>query len=140
MVMVATIFSKTPITMVTECQTIWTNALMELNIGLNSRQITMAMDAAIRQHGLQISGRGTFGGSSYWMRAEDDVDMGQATRDLREAGVLIEPGAPFFMGPDRPRNFYRLAYSSIPTGRIADGIATLAQVVSGQNETGSKRR
>lgn len=99
-----------------------------------------AMDAAIRQHGLQISGRGTFGGSSYWMRAEDDVDMGQATGDLREAGVLIEPGAPFFMGPDRPRNFYRLAYSSIPTGRIADGIATLAQVVSGQNETGSKRR
>jgi len=41
--------------------------------------------------------------------------------------VLIEPGKPFFYGTDRPRNFYRLAYSSVPADRIAPGIERLAR-------------
>ena len=45
---------------------------------------------------------------------------------LAAQGVLIEPGHPFFAGPDAPRHFYRLAYSSIPAARIPEGVALIA--------------
>ena len=84
------------------------------------------METALADHGLEVAGRGAFGGSSIWMRAPDGVDTARLDARLRARGVLIEPGAPFFHGPDRPREFYRLAYSSISAERIPDGIAALA--------------
>ena len=87
------------------------------------------MEAALAQHGLTVAGRGLHGGSSIWMRAREGVDMGTIAMDLRGQGVLIEPGASFFHGDARPRNYYRLAYSSIPSGQIAPGIALLARAL-----------
>lgn len=89
------------------------------------------MEDALAQHGLQVEGRGVFGGSSIWMRAGPRVDIGQLAERLRPQGVLIEPGLPFFHRADPPRNYYRLAYSSIPAERIAPGIAILAQGLAG---------
>ncbi|MBZ0123306.1 MAG: PLP-dependent aminotransferase family protein, partial [Roseovarius sp.] len=85
-----------------------------------------AMEAALAEHGLGVEGRGVFGGSSIWMRAKAGVDTGELDARLRARGVLIEPGRPFFHAAQAPRNYYRLAYSSIPAGRIGDGIAILA--------------
>ncbi|WP_272001686.1 MocR-like pyridoxine biosynthesis transcription factor PdxR [Roseovarius sp. ZX-A-9] len=89
------------------------------------------MEAALAEHGLRIAGRGVFGGSSIWMRAPDGVDMTEVNERLRMHGVLIEPGAPFFHDPDRARNFYRLAYSSIHADRIAAGVALIASELEG---------
>lgn len=83
------------------------------------------MDEAIAQNGLTVAGSGAFGGSSFWMRAPDHVDTERLAESLRDQSVLIEPGAPFFAGESRPQNFYRLAYSSIPSERIAEGIARI---------------
>tara|TARA_R110002167_G_scaffold366427_1_gene596648 strand:- start:26804 stop:28279 length:1476 start_codon:yes stop_codon:yes gene_type:complete len=88
------------------------------------------MDAALRTHGLTVAGHGTYGGSSVWLRAPDGVDTTTLALSLRAHGVLIEPGAPFFAGPTPPENFFRLAYSSIPTARIPDGIALIAKAIS----------
>ena len=85
------------------------------------------MEDALASHGLGVAGRGVFGGSSIWMRAHEDVDAAELDQRLRARDVLIEPGHPFFQGPERPRNYYRLAYSSIQSERIPDGIALLAQ-------------
>ena len=85
------------------------------------------MEDALSAHGLGVEGRGVFGGSSIWMRAPEGVDTGELDRRLRARGVLIEPGGPFFGSEDAPRNYYRLAYSSIPSERIPDGIAILAE-------------
>lgn len=84
------------------------------------------MEEAIAAQGLTIAGRDGLGGSSFWMEAPVGVDTEQLTADLRARGVLIEPGAPFFDGPERPRHYYRLAYSSISRGAIPEGIARLA--------------
>ena len=81
------------------------------------------MEEALSEHGLDVAGRGVFGGSSIWMEAPAHIDMGALDMRLRKRGVLVEPGAPFFHGSRRPRNFYRLAYSSIPSERIPTGIA-----------------
>ncbi|MFY9239361.1 MAG: PLP-dependent aminotransferase family protein [Roseovarius sp.] len=85
------------------------------------------MEQAVSDLGLTVAGRGVHGGSSIWMRAPDGADMEALGRRLAAFGVLIEPGAPFFHGANPPRNFYRLAYSSIPQERIPEGLAILAR-------------
>jgi GntR family transcriptional regulator/MocR family aminotransferase len=89
------------------------------------------MEAALAREGLGIAGRGVFGGSSIWMSAPEGVDTAVLAQRLRAQGVLIEPGAPFFHAAARPRNFYRLAYSSIPEDRIPEGVARLARALRG---------
>ncbi|MEQ6202053.1 PLP-dependent aminotransferase family protein [Sulfitobacter sp. HNIBRBA2951] len=84
------------------------------------------MEQTIDQHGLTVAGQGAHGGSSFWMRAPEDVDTHTLSNRLRSKGVLIEPGHSFFGGTEPPRNFYRLGYSSIPTNRIAGGMQALA--------------
>ncbi len=88
------------------------------------------MEQALSTYGLKIAGQGAYGGSSFWMQAERGVDTDAVARRLQAQGVLIEPGRPFFSGTDRPENFYRLAYSSIPSSRIADGIALVAKTMA----------
>lgn len=88
------------------------------------RQIT---EEAIAQHGLTIAGRGVFGGSSLWMQAPEQTDTADLATALQDDSVLIEPGAHFFHAANRPRHFFRLAYSSIPAARIPDGIARIAR-------------
>jgi GntR family transcriptional regulator / MocR family aminotransferase len=84
------------------------------------------MDDAITAEGLEIAGRGAFGGSSFWMRAPEGVDTDRLALDLRAKGVLIEPGRIFFDPSTAPRNYYRLAYSSIAQTRIPEGIAHIS--------------
>ncbi len=87
------------------------------------------MEQAIAKHGLDIAGRGVFGGSSFWMRAPSGVNTQVLADELKKDGVLIEPGMAFFTPPASPQNYYRLAYSSIPSERIADGISLIAQAI-----------
>lgn len=92
------------------------------------RRQTMA--EAIRAGGLDVAGQGGFGGSSFWMRAPHGADTEVLATRLRAEGVLIEPGRVFFDPSDAPRNFYRLAYSSIPQARIGEGIARIAAAIA----------
>ena len=89
------------------------------------------MAEAIAQHGLTIAGGGS-GGSSFWMRAPKGVDTKILAKALEAEGVLIEPGAAFFPEINRPQEFYRLAYSSIPEARIPDGIQRIAAAIRAQ--------
>ncbi|MDJ0627662.1 MAG: PLP-dependent aminotransferase family protein [Rhodobacter sp.] len=87
-----------------------------------------AMAEAIAAHQLQPAAE-TFGGSSFWMRAPDAVDTSELAGRLRDKGVLIDPGAVFFAPEERNTSFYRLAYSSIPSDRIFEGIARVATAI-----------
>lgn len=98
-----------------------------------------AMDRAIEAHGLTIAGQGAFGGSSFWMRTPDGIDSDGLAQALRRTGVLIDPGRPFFARPDDGARHYRLAYSSIPAGRIDAGIARIAEVLHGTAPHSSPR-
>ncbi|MCR9088234.1 MAG: PLP-dependent aminotransferase family protein [Rhodobacteraceae bacterium] len=94
------------------------------------RRRRAVMEQAIARHGLTIAGRDSLGGSSLWMTAPEGCDTAELAARLRSDGVLIEPGKVFFAGPERPRHFYRLAYSSIPEQRIEPGIARIAKALS----------
>jgi GntR family transcriptional regulator/MocR family aminotransferase len=93
------------------------------------RKRRQAMEEAISLHGLMVAGQGGFGGSSFWMEAAAQVDTEVLAMRLRGEGVLIEPGRVFFEPGTEQRNFYRLAYSSIPLGKIPDGIALVARAM-----------
>lgn len=88
------------------------------------------MNRAIDETGLTLSGRGVFGGSAFWMEAPHGIDTTELAERLLEKSVLIEPGAPFFRGPSQPRNYYRIAYSSIPANRITTGISLIGQEIA----------
>ena len=88
------------------------------------------MEKAISDCGLQIAGTGSFGGSSFWMQAPEGVDTADLAQTLRGRGVLIEPGRAFFDRAEGNRRFYRLAYSSIPSARIAEGIERIAAALA----------
>tara|TARA_R110002049_G_scaffold117332_3_gene270674 strand:+ start:68815 stop:70278 length:1464 start_codon:yes stop_codon:yes gene_type:complete len=88
------------------------------------------MEAALDAHGLCISGRGDYGGSSFWMRAPAHIDTQDLAQRLHASGVLIEPGRVFFSGADKPSNYYRLAYTSIPSARIPEGVAMIAREIA----------
>ena len=88
------------------------------------------IEQAVDSAGLGLAGLGTFGGSSLWMRAPEDVDTTDLARRLAAKSVLIEAGAPFFSGPNAPRNYYRLAYSSINRSRIPEGVNIIAETLS----------
>jgi GntR family transcriptional regulator/MocR family aminotransferase len=94
------------------------------------------MEDAIMQHGLQIAGQGAHGGSSYWMRAPEEIDTQILATRLRNVGVLIEPGHSFFAGDAQPKNFYRLGYSSIPSSRISDGIKIISTEITAMSGSG----
>jgi GntR family transcriptional regulator/MocR family aminotransferase len=103
--------------------------IRKLGRAYGTRRAVMA--EAIAAHGLAFAGAPDDGGSSLWMRAPNPVDTSDLALRLREKGVLIEAGAPFFGDPATPRRFYRLAYSSIPAERIPDGIALIAHALRG---------
>ncbi len=94
---------------------------------LNDRRVIM--EHAIGKYGLTIAGKGTYGGSSFWMQAPDHVDCEDLAKRLSKVGVLIEPGTAFFAGESPPRNYYRLAYSSIAQARIDPGVAEIAKAI-----------
>lgn len=89
-----------------------------------------AMGEALAQHGLAPLNADVNGGTSFWLKAAPGQDMAEVAERLAKRSVLIEPGAAFFAGNAPPANYYRLAYSSIPLGRIAEGVAIIAEELS----------
>ncbi|MCO4848043.1 MAG: PLP-dependent aminotransferase family protein [Yoonia sp.] len=87
------------------------------------------IDAALSAEGLAVAGQGSYGGSSVWLRGPDGLDTTALAERLRDKGVLIEPGAPFFAGPTPPTEYFRLAYSSIPSSRIPEGVSIIAKEI-----------
>lgn len=79
-------------------------------------------EAAMAEFGLEIAGKGAFGGSSFWMKTPKGRNATDLARDVAAQSVLIEPGRPFFTSAPKDDRHYRLAYSSIPETRIRDGI------------------
>jgi GntR family transcriptional regulator/MocR family aminotransferase len=88
------------------------------------------MQEALDANGLTVAGKGVHGGSSFWMQAPEGVDTDVLSRALRERDVLIEPGHAFFADDTPQTRYYRLAYSSIPSARIPEGIDRIAEAMA----------
>ena len=98
-------------------------------IGKTYQKRREVMDNALKENGLEIAGRGVFGGSSFWMRAPENVATLDLKRALKEKDVLIETGHPYFAAGAGIKNYYRLAYSSISQELIPEGVRRISQEI-----------
>lgn len=90
------------------------------------------MTRSLEREGIEISNAASFGGTNFWIKGPDGLDSVQFAHELRDDGVLVEPGAPFFENHREPIQFLRLAYSSIPSDRIEEGVKRIATRLSPQ--------
>lgn len=87
------------------------------------------MGEALNRHLPEASRVPSFGGTSFWVKGPPRLDSEELARAAAMRGVLIEPGRIAFGAPDGPRNFYRLAFSSIEESKIEPGIRILSDLV-----------
>lgn len=86
----------------------------------------------LEQHRLTPAFPDADGGASLWLRGPEGLDGTALATQLREDGVLIEPGAAFYASTTPPRHFIRLGFSTIPTARIPEGVARIAARIAQQ--------
>ncbi|WP_025899477.1 PLP-dependent aminotransferase family protein [Sneathiella glossodoripedis] len=70
--------------------------------------------------------------TSVWLQGPAKLDADQLAIKARDQGLLIEPGSPHFMKPEKNRNFMRLGFSSIATDQIRPGLELLARLMEEQ--------
>ena len=87
------------------------------------------MGEALNRHLPDASRVPSFGGTSFWVKGPQRLDSEDMARQAAARGVLIEPGRIAFGTADAPRNFYRLAFSSIDENKIEPGIRILSELV-----------
>jgi len=93
------------------------------------------MGDALRREGLTIAGSCDFGGTSFWMEGPGGLDADRLVRELRQDGVLVESGSPFFPQNNRSCRYFRMGYSSIPGANIPEGVARVRARIDRLMET-----
>lgn len=73
-----------------------------------------------------------FGGSSYWIECDEQLNSHQLKKDAMDQGIIIETGDIYFYCNEPPLNCFRLGYSSIATERIRPGLERLTKLIEKQ--------
>lgn len=87
------------------------------------------MGEALQAHLPDAARIPSFGGTSFWVKGPEGLDSDALAGTARTRGLLLEPGRIYFGGPDVPRNFLRLGFSSIAENRIEPGVRLLAEMI-----------
>ena len=69
------------------------------------------------------------GGTTYWVRGPDVIDVAELSAAAEQRGVLIESVEPYYARGGAPRNVFRLGVTSLPIERIREGVAVLADLI-----------
>ena len=87
------------------------------------------MGDALEQYFPASSRQPSFGGTSFWVRGNAKLDTEELAKTVAAKGILIEPGRINFGRKNPPRNYFRLAFSSIDEKKIAAGVRLLAETI-----------
>ncbi|HKQ94846.1 MAG TPA: PLP-dependent aminotransferase family protein, partial [Aestuariivirgaceae bacterium] len=87
------------------------------------------LGAALHKHLPNSTTIPTFGGTSFWVRGPSSLDSELLAKACASEGVLIEPGRINFGGAVKPRNHFRLGFSSIEERKIEPGIRILSECI-----------
>jgi GntR family transcriptional regulator / MocR family aminotransferase len=86
--------------------------------------------AAMEEHLPGMTIAPGFGGTSFWVRGPDDLDVRELGARAARESILVERGDVHFAGPAPPRNYFRLGFSSIAVEHIEPGIKKLAALIN----------
>ena len=87
------------------------------------------LQSALEQQPLFEQIASHFGGTSFWIKGPDWLDSRILAERAAEQGVLIEAGDVFFASNNPPLNYFRIAYSSIDSEKIPEGINRLSALL-----------
>jgi GntR family transcriptional regulator/MocR family aminotransferase len=93
------------------------------------RKRWQSMNDALQRYFPDATRQPAFGGTSFWVDGPKGLDSDVLAGAALERGIVIEPGTVHFGGSPRPRNCFRLGFSSIREQQIEPGIAALAEAV-----------
>lgn len=94
------------------------------------RERWSVLGEALNTHFPEASRAPSFGGTSYWVTGPESLDANKLYRAALEESIIIEPGSVYYHDPDSaPRNRFRLGFSSIDAGRIAEGVMRVSKLV-----------
>ncbi len=71
----------------------------------------------------------SFGGTSYWVKGPAKLNADELMLTAQAKGILINPGRICFGASNAPKNYFRLAFSSIDEAKIEPGIKLLAELI-----------
>jgi len=83
----------------------------------------------------QIKISQNLGGSSFWITCPESIDTQRLAQECKKEGVIIEPGDVHFHGENRPYNYFRIGFSSIPLNRIEPGLDILARNIENLDQS-----
>jgi GntR family transcriptional regulator/MocR family aminotransferase len=69
------------------------------------------------------------GGSVFWVRCPDEIDVEILARKAARRGILIEPDTHYYARDKGSRNCFRLGVTSIPQDRIRQGVEKLRELM-----------
>lgn len=75
-------------------------------------------------------------GSAIWVEGPAELSAVQLANEAAKRGVLIEPADRFHARPGPVSNLFRMGVTAIPTARIRDGVAILADVIRSLTQPG----
>ena len=87
------------------------------------------MGEALQQNMPDAARSPSFGGTAFWVQGPKDLDSEHLADVALKRGLILEPGRIYFGGRDKPRNYLRLAFSSIAEKKIEPGIRLLAELI-----------
>jgi GntR family transcriptional regulator / MocR family aminotransferase len=87
------------------------------------------MAKALNDHLPNASRSPSFGGTAYWVKGPAKLDSERLAEAALERGIFIEPMRIAFAGENKPKNHFRLAFSSIDESKIEPGIKLLASTI-----------
>jgi GntR family transcriptional regulator / MocR family aminotransferase len=87
------------------------------------------MAKALNDHLPNASRSPSFGGTAYWVKGPAKLDSEALSQAALTKGIFIEPMRIAFAGNAKPKNHFRLAFSSIDENKIEPGIKLLAETI-----------
>ena len=87
------------------------------------------MGQALETHFPSSSRIPSFGGTSFWVKGGAELDSEVLTKAAATKSILIEPGRVNFGATQQPKNYFRLAFSSIDEKKIEPGVKLLAETI-----------
>jgi len=69
------------------------------------------------------------GGTVFWVRAPDDIDVDVLALEAAKRGILIEPDTHYFAKRNTSRNWFRMGVTSIPREKIREGVERLRALI-----------
>lgn len=105
------------------------DAMLRRLVGICEERRIALRDALNHYRPMSIAVAPARGGTSYWVRGPEGLDATRLVEMARARGILIEPADPYFVDPDARSSMFRLGVTSLPAGRIREGVAELSEAI-----------